>query len=182
MNKCNVLECVRKYYAKSFCELHYRRNKVHKHPQCSKVPQLYHKNIPDDQRFWNFVCKNTIDECWLWIGGKHELGYGRFYLNGDKVPAHRFSYILAYGQIPKGIVIDHLCRTPSCVNPLHLEAVTQRVNMSRGVIQERFKKWAASITHCPQGHEYTPENTQVYKNNRTCKECRRIRKRAKTIR
>ncbi|WP_396021799.1 HNH endonuclease signature motif containing protein [Bacillus cereus group sp. BfR-BA-01522] len=80
------------------------------------------------------------------------------------------SYEMLKGPIEEGMVIDHLCRNRKCVNPLHLEQVTQRINLLRGegMSAENVKK-----THCPQGHEYTEENTYISKaGSRYCRKCR----------
>jgi hypothetical protein len=105
--------------------------------------------------YQRIVEKIDIDResgCWNWTGVLVR-GYGQIRLDGRSQYTHRVSYQLAYGPIPDGLVIDHLCVNPRCCNPAHLEAVTQQVNMSRG-------KWATK-THCPKGHEYTIENTYV---------------------
>ena len=81
--------------------------------------------------FWSRVEFTT--KCWNWIGNKNPKGYGRFYLKGIKILAHRQSYELYNGIIPEGLQIDHLCRDHSCVNPAHLEAVTQQENIKRGL-------------------------------------------------
>jgi hypothetical protein len=56
---------------------------------------------------------------------------------------HRLAYEEAYGPIPAGLHIDHLCRVRNCINPEHLEAVTQAENNRRA---------AATRTHCQRGH------------------------------
>lgn len=112
--------------------------------------------------------------CWDWVGPSGSRGYGQWWLNKRYRPAHRVMYERANGPIPLGLVLDHLCRDHSCVNPDHLEAVTQRENVLRGngVAAANSKK-----THCPKGHEYTPENTYIQKckknDGRICRMCQR---------
>lgn len=86
--------------------------------------------------FWKRVDQdpsNPIDGCWNWTGSKLPSGYGRLShrrLKQSKL-AHRLSYEFAYGPIPGGLHLDHLCRNRACVNPLHLEAVTVEINVRR---------------------------------------------------
>ncbi len=71
--------------------------------------------------------------CYLWQGSKmSRTGYGVLKVDGRRIGAHRHFYEVAHGPIPDGLVIDHLCRNPLCVNPSHLEAVTDAVNVRRG--------------------------------------------------
>lgn len=114
------------------------------------------------------------DTCWLWTHSKNQLGYGLFGVGSmtdgtrRRMAAHRWSYQYWVGPIPAGLVIDHLCRVPSCVRPEHLEAVTNRENSLRG-IRGRL------TTHCPQGHEYTAVTTYMYHGRRYCRPCHRDR-------
>jgi HNH endonuclease len=107
-----------------------------------------------EERFWAQV--NKTDSCWLWTGhiatGK---GYGRIRVNGEYQKAHRVSYELFVGPIPDGLQLDHLCRVRNCVNPEHLEPVTNRENGLRGTspIYENLKK-----THCSKGHPLSGDN------------------------
>lgn len=70
--------------------------------------------------------------CWVWLKSRSELGYGRMNRRGTVYYAHRVYYERHKGPIPKGLCIDHLCRNPPCVNPDHLEAVTNAENCRRG--------------------------------------------------
>lgn len=107
--------------------------------------------------------------CWEWISLKSTNNYGIFRLNNKNYSSHRLSYELYKGKIPEGLVIDHLCKNTLCVNPDHLEAVTQKINLYRGntVTLNHSKK-----THCPQGHEYSGKNLYLYEGSRYCKTCR----------
>ena len=105
--------------------------------------------------------------CWLWTGAKYRDGYGEFNHKGRPTAAHRWAYEHFYGAIPQGLHIDHLCRVRGCVNPWHLEAVTQAENNRRG------RRLESTPTHCWQGHERTPENSYIYSSyGRRCKECK----------
>lgn len=83
----------------------------------------------DIASFWRQVEKQS-NGCWLWMGRRRWSGYGLFRGHG----AHRIAYMLARGSIPEGLVLDHLCRVRPCVNPDHLEAVTDRENIRRGMV------------------------------------------------
>lgn len=111
----------------------------------------------------------------LWLAGQTRDGYGRFRLNNRLVLAHRVSYALACGQIPDGLQVDHVkakgCRHRHCVAPEHLEAVTGAENNRRS---GSLTAANARKTHCPAGHEYTPENTYANPTaGRICRTCQR---------
>lgn len=116
--------------------------------------------------------------CWIWeggtAGGKNQ--YGVFQLDGKSRLAHRVSYQFHCGPIPEGLVIDHKCRNTFCVNPDHLEPVTQAVNN----IRRPGKYGRPDLNVCRNGHPFTPENT-VYTaaGFRNCRECNRVRDRLK---
>ena len=118
-----------------------------------------------EERFWARVDKSGT--CWKWQGSSSQ-GYGSFSADGRTVRAHRYAYELTVGPIPHGLVLDHLCRVRSCVNPAHLEPVTNVENVLRGA------GWAGTNsrkTHCVHGHEYTPENTVPIADGRRCRTC-----------
>lgn len=125
------------------------------------------------ERFWQKVTPEPNSGCWLWTGATIPEGYGSFGVKGrHQQGAHRVSYEALCHQIPRGFHIDHLCRTPSCVNPAHLEAVTPGENTRRG----RAGAFQRERTHCPSGHEYTTENTYMRRVGwRDCRECNRVR-------
>jgi hypothetical protein len=126
-----------------------------------------------EERFWAKVKKT--DTCWLWTAARFRGGYGQFRMDRKIVSAHRIAYALVKGPIPEGLHIDHICRVRHCVNPDHLEAVTKRVNTLRGISPIAI---AARKTHCPQGHAYNDENTNLYQGRRYCRPCGIARSRA----
>ncbi len=121
------------------------------------------------RRFWSKVNKDCgiwvehmPTPCWSWIGTIHQ-GYGIFKLDSKGLFAHRISYELAYGKIPDGLEINHICHNKSCVNPKHLEAVTHQDNMSNPTIR----------IYCKYGgHLLDKANTGFQPNgNRFCRAC-----------
>lgn len=105
--------------------------------------------------------------CWIWIGTRRSNGYGKVKFKGNQSGAHRFSYIAFEG--PTDLVLDHLCRRKLCVNPLHLDPVTQAENNRRALLFRKPK------SHCIHGHAYTEGNTYVDKKGvMRCMECARI--------
>lgn len=118
--------------------------------------------------------------CWLWTAGVGIGGYGRLWCGAGLTRyAHRFSYELAFGPVPSGMFVCHRCDTPACVNPDHLFLGTHRDNMrdmqQKGRVQNAWTRGTLRRPErCPEGHEFTPENTYVRRNGaRKCKACSR---------
>ena len=129
---------------------------------------------PIKERFWAKV--DSADDCWIWTAETSRGGYGRFAAGSRSdgtrrsVQAHRYAYELLVGPIPEGLELDHLCRVRNCVNPAHLEPVTTKVNVLRGI---GLAARNAGKTHCPQGHPYDEANTYYYSTGkRACRACR----------
>ena len=94
-------------------------------------------------------------------------GYGRW--NGKL--AHRLTYEATHGPIPSGLTLDHLCRNRRCVNPDHLEPVTNRENILRGTSPSALH---AVQTACVNGHPFDAANTRTNANgSRSCRACNR---------
>lgn len=111
--------------------------------------------------------------CWLWTAGKTPCGYAQTSIKSYPVLVHRLMYAWLVGPLPKGLkqTLDHLCRIPHCCNPCHLELVSCRVNVLRGVGPSASN---ARQTHCRQGHALSGANLYTKPNGeRVCKECRR---------
>jgi hypothetical protein len=125
------------------------------------------------ERFWTKV--NKTETCWLWTGAavrgrpERKERYGQFWNGGKIERAHRYSYRLANGSIPEGLVIDHLCKETLCVNPDHLRAVTNRENIlaGNGACARNLKKG-----YCPQGHKLGGDNVfPKQTDDRSCRTC-----------
>ena len=136
---------------------------------------------PTNDLIERFMSKVDItDSCWLWTGTcKSGRGYGQFWLDGRMQQAHRVSYRLFVGEIAEGMTIDHVwdrgCRNINCVNPGHLEQVTQHENNMRGGCLGSLN---AQKSVCDQGHDLTGENlySWVDKKGRKHRHCRRCRR------
>jgi len=156
--ECAVPECSAPVKSWGWCHKHYQRWLRH--------GTLHRRGA--EERFWEKVRALPVDDpdaCWLWQGALSG-GYGQ--ICGEW--AHRFSYRFLVGPIPEGLQIDHLCRVRHCVNPDHLEPVTQQVNIRRG-------EWATR-THCVNGHPFDEANTYRPPSKpgwRYCRECFRLR-------
>lgn len=141
------------------------------------------------ERFWSKVSKT--EECWEWTGGKsgRGVGHGYFFLERQDgkqifIYAHRFSALLAFGDFEQSLCVLHKCDNTICVNPDHLWLGTHQDNMRDMLNKGRHVPGKRTpTTHCPAGHEYSSENTHVWRSEKTgrsskkCRTCDRIRHR-----
>lgn len=123
--------------------------------------------LPDS--FW---AKASKSDCIVWHGAQNSLGYGCYGINGVSQLAHRLAWEDANGPIPKGMIIDHLCRVRACVNVAHMELVTHEQNINRR------PRVLAVGGQCRNGHVIEGEY-DLYRRKRgaaECRECRRIQR------
>lgn len=128
------------------------------------------KSVPQDLALSADIYSRAVEDskgCWVWQGWK-DNGYGKVRSKGKQYKVHRVSYEFLVCEIPDGLVIDHLCKNRACINPWHMEPVTQAVNASR--VDQTCKM---NGSHCGNGHELTEENIYMYQEQRKCKACRR---------
>lgn len=155
---------------RQLCQGHYLRFLIYGDPSVTNRPDLG-KSL--EERFWEKVDKNGPLGCWVWTGQLHPTGYGQFIVMSGKrgYPrrAHRIAWELLRGPLKPEDYIDHLCRNRACVNPDHLQPVTNRENIRRGIAPSAIN---GRKTHCDYSHEFTPENTYVPPKRPTTRECR----------
>lgn len=125
------------------------------------------KSRPWMERFFEKV-RPRPDDCWLWTACKNKAGYGVFSCNLKANLAHKFLYEKLVEAVPDGLELDHLCRSPACVNPEHLEPVSSQENILRGV---GFAAKNKAKTHCPLGHPYEEGNIYWDRGARKCRTC-----------
>lgn len=167
--------CDRRVETRDWCHRHYEFNR-----RTGRIRPL--PVLTTEERFWAKVSESAIPSarpdlgpCWRWTGSTNEWGYGLFRPRGrGLMKAHRWAYEHLVGPIPDGLFLDHLCRNRPCVNPLHLEPVTNKENLARGIQPTYIHEWRRSKTHCPQGHPYSGDNLYIgKKGDRCCRTCQR---------
>ena len=127
----------------------------------------------DIVRLLNKADYDAATDCWNWLGSLNKDGYGRICINYVDYLAHRLSFKLHIGNIEDGKELDHLCRNRRCINPFHLEEVTHRENILRGIAPAALH---ARKTECPYGHKFDKANTRFNANgSRHCRACDKIR-------
>src|SRR6185312_14032620 len=122
---CAVAGCDKDLHGKGVCRSHYMK--------CWHGRMAWPEYTPPEppskeERFWEKVQKGGPDDCWIWQASFLPNGYGQF----DHTTAHRFAMIASGFDVAPDQVVDHICRTIACVNPAHLDVVSQSTNVQRG--------------------------------------------------
>lgn len=163
MRECSVENCHRPSTTRGWCKNHYERQRTR-----GTIDLLPPKDYLGTYRGREVPGRDS--ECWPWVGSMKKDGYGlhNYRRDGRRTSqnAHRAVYEMLVGPIPDGMQLDHLCRNPSCVNPGHLDPVTNGENVRRGLTSR-------GVFAC--GHPVSDENTIQTKTTRRCRTCLRAR-------
>jgi hypothetical protein len=152
---CSAPGCSGRVAARGVCDRHYRRLLRRGTTELRTVEERLKKGT-----------SRQPDGCWLWTGLKASGGYGRIKIDGTHQQVHRVAYEMHIGPIPDGLQLDHLCRNKACVNPDHLEPVTQRENILRS--DNMAARWARRTECHVCGGPFT-----IQANRRACLACQR---------
>lgn len=127
------------------------------------------------EELMDHVVQEPMSGCWLWTGALHSGGYAQARIDGRTQYVHR---LVVADQLRVGLQVDHLCRVRACVNPAHLDVVTQVENIRRGISPPADN---GRRTTCVRGHSLGSDgDVYVYANGgRQCRPCKRLLERAR---
>lgn len=174
MKKCSSESCIRPVHNGDLCNPHFRMRR---------------EGLPEAESVWvarRLASVEQSGDCIFWTGRLNNMGYGicsagRGGKASGGMAVHRWFYERFRGPIPDGLVLDHLCRNPRCVNVDHLEPVTQQENDRRGQLARGY---GPARTHCGRGHELVGDNVSVRPgvlfDSVRCRTCWRENKRRQT--
>ena len=183
-NPCSIEGCEKPSFQRGWCAMHHWRWRSNGDPLAVR------RIVGDDtRRLWSKIDKRDPEECWPWTGSRDGYGYGQISIKGKLLKPYRVAYEIVVGEIPDGAHIDHRCHDPLecqggpgcphrlCCNPSHMLPVEPEVNWGK----TRAASFQRQKTHCPQGHEYSLENTRRIPskpNYRYCRTCQREQSRS----
>lgn len=164
---CSVEGCGRPHVARGFCNRHWKHWR-----STADSTEVRKDRRRRGAPLYESIEYDPLTGCWMWTGARAG-GYGIVKRTGSSRLVHRVVYELLHGPIPAGVEPDHLCRTPACVRPDHLELVDHRTNLLRG---ESPSAIHARKTHCIHGHPFSGENLYIDpKGARICLICRKAK-------
>lgn len=152
---CSIQECSKKHRARGWCSGHYQKWATYGDPLGMAESK---KSSASVGLFWKKVDKKVPSGCWVWTGYLDENGYGRYRRQGKRAYAHRESYEQMIGSIPDGMLLDHTCHNPSCVNPKHLRIADHAINMQNRRGASKYSKTGVRNVHpSADGRSYEVE-------------------------
>ena len=126
------------------------------------------------------LCVKAPSGCWEWIGYRGSKGYGQMRVDGTTVQAHRVAYVLFVDPLlPDELVVDHLCRNHGCVNPMHLDAVSNMENLERGNTSTAKSRLSEVTGLCRRGHRLAETGRMRGNGYMRCSECHSIDEKAR---
>jgi len=157
---CNFDECTKAHDSRGYCNGHYQQLKQGR--ALKPLKRMASRSFTISERLDLYTDKTN--HCWLWTGASDEAGYGHLWFGGRARSSHRAAFELLHGPIAPGLLIDHVCHTPACVNPAHLRLVTHKqngenragatANSTSGVLgvywNQAAQKWHARVRHNKQ--------------------------------
>lgn len=169
---CEIEGCTSPHQARGWCAKHYRRWQKTGSPTAVRGNPITARPVKD--RLVERIGKGAANGCWVW-GGNLSDGYGTIAYLGRTQYVHRLMYELERGAIPAGLQLDHLCRNRACCNPAHLEPVTGRENLWRGVAPcILFNRTG----YCQRGHDVSVAGVYVTpKGKQQCRAYMNLRQR-----
>jgi hypothetical protein len=120
------------------------------------------RGIPMMARVWAKVEIARNGQCWRWLASSETTGHANFNIGGTCVPAYKLLYEHIFGTVPIGSILHHKCHNSRCVNPFHLQLLT---NQSAHCAMH-------SKTHCIRGHPMRDPNLYYWHGERHCRLCR----------
>lgn len=152
---CSLNTCDRRHFARGYCKRHY--NAAMRRGEIEPTRQTIQGTLSKRLEFYS----RPLGECRIWTGGTTPDGYGKIRHGGSTIGAHRAAYLAARGNIPVGMVVDHVCRNRLCINVDHMRLATTKQNAEnlaftsgrsssgyRGVSwSSSRRKWHAAVKH-----------------------------------
>lgn len=159
---CSIDGCDKKFRALDRCAFHYKRFYGSEEWYELRSSSFPSSRLSTEERFWTYV--DRTEDCWVWTAETWD-GYGVYQADSKRMRAHRYSWLLAEGELGSDLMLDHQCRNRACVNPKHLRPVTNKQNLEnidvyksnksgyRGVYWRADRgKWTARVTHNYKRH------------------------------